>query len=376
MLISQKHLFTIDESIHYLNCAYMAPILKEAELVSQNAIKKQRNPHTFFPNDFFNTTSEIKNEFSKIIASHPQEIAIMPSTSYGFASALNNIKSNRKKAITIGNEFPSGYFALQKWSTINQNKLMVIKQDDLSPSEWNNKIIESIDENTSVVLLSSVHWMNGIKLNLKEIGEKCKKNGVFFIVDGTQSVGAIPINVKKLQIDVLICAAYKWLFGPYSMALGYFSEKFNNGSPIEESWMNRSNAKNFSSLTDYESNYMPSANRYNVGQTSNFILSPIMLSGLKQLNKWGIENISEYCNNLYSYLKELCESKDVKFGDSIDTSNHLFSLGFSKDVDSKKMKEKLEQNNIFVSLRGDYIRVSLNVFNEKKDIEKLAHVLS
>ena len=179
MLISQKHLFTIDESIHYLNCAYMGPILKEAELASQNAIKKQRNPHTFFPNDFFNTTSEIKNEFSKIIASHPQEIAIMPSTSYGFASALNNIKSNRKKAITIGNEFPSGYFALQKWSTINQNKLMVIKQDDLSPSEWNNKIIESIDENTSVVLLSSVHWMNGIKLNLKEIGEKCKKKWCF-----------------------------------------------------------------------------------------------------------------------------------------------------------------------------------------------------
>ena len=376
MLISQKHLFTIDESIHYLNCAYMAPILKEAELASQNAIKKQRNPHTFSPNDFFNITTEIKNEFSKIIASHPQQIAIMPSTSYGFASALNNIKSTRHKAITIENEFPSGYFALEKWSNNNQNELLVINQDNLSPNEWNKKIIESIDETISIVLLSSVHWMNGIKLNLKEIGEKCKKNGVFFIVDGTQSVGAELINVKELQIDVLICAAYKWLFGPYSMALGYFSEKFNQGNPIEESWMNRSNAKNFSSLTEYDNNYMPSANRYNVGQTSNFILSPIMLTGLKQLNKWGVENISEYCNNLYSYLKELCENKDIKFGDSIDTSNHLFSLGFSKDVDSKKMKEKLEQNNIFVSLRGEYIRVSLNVFNEKKDVEKLANVLS
>ena len=163
----------------------------------------------------------------------------------------------------------------------------------MSPEKWNEKIVEQITTSTSIVLLSSVHWMNGTKLNLKEIGEKCKKVDAYFIVDGTQSVGAAPIDVKSLNIDALICAAYKWLFGPYSMALGYFSNKFNDGIPIEESWMNRLNAHQFSELTNYDSRYTSEAGRYNVGQTSNFILTPIMLEGLKQLNNWGIENISE-----------------------------------------------------------------------------------
>ena len=64
----------------------------------------------------------------------------------------------------------------------------------------------------------------------------------------------------------------------------YFSKKFHNGTPIEESWMNRTNALDFSNLTNYDPNYKPMAGRYNVGETTNFLLSPIMLNGLKQIN--------------------------------------------------------------------------------------------
>ena len=105
--------------------------------------------------------------------------------------------------------------------------------------------------------------MNGTKFDLKKIGEKCKNNNTFFIVDGTQSVGALSIDVKEIKPDALICAGYKWLFGPYSMALGYYSSKFNDGIPIEESWMNRTNAQDFSNLTEYDSKYKPMAGRSN-----------------------------------------------------------------------------------------------------------------
>lgn len=377
MMECQKKLFTIDQNIHYLNCAYMAPILKSAELASIKAIEKQRNPINFSPENFFETSQQIRAEYSKIIKSKASEIAVMPSTSYGFSSALNNIPHQKDKSnvVTVGNEFPSGYFAIKKWGDANNKKINIVERKGLSAKNWNQKIIEKINSETSVVLLSSVHWMNGTKLNLKEIGEKCKKVNAYFIVDGTQSVGAAPIDVKALNIDALICASYKWLFGPYSMALGYFSEKFNNGIPIEESWMNRSNAHQFSQLTDYDSKYMPNAGRYNVGQTSNFILSPIMLEGLKQLNQWGIENISKYCESLSLKTKELLEPLGVKFEDSDYASSHLFSLGLNKNTNVLELKEKLEKNNIYVSLRGEFLRTSVNVFNDHNDIYKLAENL-
>ena len=376
MIKCQKNLFSIEKDIHYLNCAYMAPILKESEKLAIDAIHRQRTPQFFKPHHFFEITQKIRKQFGNLISSSSENIAIMPSTSYGFASALNNIKTNGKTTITIGNEFPSGYFALKKWTKNNNKTLVVVEQDNLSPQEWNNQIIDKINEDTAVVLISSIHWMNGVKLNLKEIGEKCKKVGAYFIVDGTQSVGAIPINVMELNIDALICAGYKWLFGPYSMALGFFSEKFSDGIPIEESWMNRSNAQNFSELTNYETNYMPHAARYNVGQTTNFILSPIMLNGLEQLNKWGIVNINKYCSLLYDELKELCQNMDISFIDKQDSSQHLFSLGISKNINSKKLKDKLEKKNVFVSLRGEYLRVSLNVFNDSNDLHKLVESIN
>ena len=264
-MIVKKKLFSLNNNVHYLNCAYKAPLLKQAENAAIQALEQERNPFSLSVNDFFVTTEQIKKEFSTIISCQKDNIALMPSTSYGFASVLNCIKSSYKKAVTIENEFPSGYFALKKWCELNNSKMTIVKRNYDYAEKWNKNIIDEIDEQTSVVLLSSVHWMNGTKL-LRKIGDKCKEVGAYFIVDGTQSVGAIPLNVSDNKIDALICASYKWLFGPYSSAIGYFSEKFKDSSPIEESWMNRTNAKQFSDLTDYDMNYSPMAGRFNVGK--------------------------------------------------------------------------------------------------------------
>ena len=173
----------------------------------------------------------------------------------------------------------------------------------------------------------------------------------------------------------MICAGYKWLFGPYSMALGYFSEKFHNGTPIEESWMNRTNAEDFSNLTDYEPNYKTMAGRYNVGETTNFLLSPIMLAGLQQINDWGISNIENYCSALAEILVNELKPIGILFEDEDYFKPHLFSLGLPEKVDLLKFKEKLESNNIYVSLRGKNIRVSINVFNNEKEIGSLVSLV-
>ncbi len=375
MIKCQKHLFNLDPNEYYLNCAYKSPLLKKGELLAINAIKKERNPSYLKPNNYFEISEEIRTEFSKIIKSHKNEVAIMPSSSYGFANVFNNIRTYGNKAIVVENEFPSGYFSVKKWCSENNIQLEVIERKKLSAEDWNKKIIESIDSSTSVVLISSIHWTNGTKFDLKEIGEKCKINNTYFIVDGTQSVGAMSIDVKDFKIDALICAGYKWLFGPYSMALGYFSEKFYNGTPIEESWMNRTNAQDFSNLTEYDSKYKPMAGRYNVGETTNFILSPIMLNGLKQINSWGINNIDSYCKNLSKIVISELSPLGVVFENENFFTSHLFSLGLPNHLNLLSFKKILEEKKIRVSVRGTNLRVSINVFNDENDINKLVETV-
>ena len=375
MIKCQKHLFNLNTSEYYLNCAYKSPLLKNGELLAIQALKKERNPSYLKPFDYFNISEEIRTEFSKIINSNKDEVAIMPSSSYGFANVFNNLKINGNKAITVENEFPSGYFSIKKWCSEKNIQLETIKRNNLSAQDWNKKIINSIDSDTSVVIISSVHWMNGTKFDLKKIGEKCKNNNTFFIVDGTQSVGALSIDVKDFKIDALICAGYKWLFGPYSMALGYYSSKFNDGIPIEESWMNRTNAQDFSNLTEYDSKYKPMAGRYNVGETTNFILSPIMLNGLKQINSWGINNIESYCKKLSKIVISELSPLGIAFENENYFTYHLFSLGLPKHLNLLTFKKILEKKKIRVSIRGANLRVSINVFNDERDIDKLVETV-
>jgi len=371
----QKDKFQIDKNIHYLNCAYKAPLLKKGEKAILNAILKERNPYLYKPKDFFESSELARVLFAEMINAKSSQIALFPSTSYGFATALHNVKARYKKAVTIENEFPSGYFALDKWSREHQASLITVKKGARKAKLWNEAILNSIDKKTDVVLMSMNHWMDGTKIDIKSIGDKCHQLGVTFIVDATQLAGAFPIDVVDLKIDALICACYKWLFGPYSMAIGYFSPKFSDGIPIEESWMNRTNAMEFSKITEYDTTYKPDSSRYNVGQTSNFLLTPILIEGLKQIQKWGVLQIHNYCFSLFSEIKNELSPIGVGFEENDYIYPHLFSLKLPNRVSPEAMKTNLEKNKIYVSLRGSYIRVSLNVFNNKNDIDALKNCI-
>lgn len=380
MISCQKDLFNLEPGVHYLNNAYRAPLLKVSEEVGINSIIKQRNPFKFTSNDFFDGVVEVRKSFGQLVNCEASDVAIVPSTSYGFTSVLNNIKGGKgKKAITVQDEFPSGYFSLERWARENQSELQVIgpDPDQVKKGEsWNQRILESVDQNTSIVLMSSIHWMSGVKFDLKAIGSKCQEVGAYLIVDGTQSVGAMPMDVKEFKIDALICATYKWLLGPYSIALAYIGEKFADGIPLEESWMNRVNARDFSSLSDYASAYEPGAGRFNVGETSNFIMMPMLKASLTQLLEWRPERIQEYAKNLNGPLRGFVQEIGGAVEEDDFLSYHLIAPKLPANIDLIKLKKSLDENQVFLSARGEYLRISVNVFNTEDDITKLIEIIN
>ncbi|SFB21553.1 aminotransferase class V-fold PLP-dependent enzyme [Algoriphagus aquimarinus] len=376
---SQKHLFSLNPAIHYLNCGYKGPLMKSAEQAAIGALIRERNPTSIAPEDFFTTARDVKGHFAELVNCDPLQVALIPSSSYGFATALRNISCDLgQHAIVLEDEFPSGYFSLKTWCDENQAALKVVGPNKDAPTlgeSWNKNLLESITSETAVVLMSSVHWMNGLKFDLESIGQKCKTVGAIFIVDGTQSTGAAQMDVKRFKIDALICAGYKWLLGPYGMGISYFGHAFDNGKPLEESWLNRTNSHDFGNLTNYDHEYTEDSGRYNVGEMSNFILLPMLNESLRQINEWTVPEIESYCQELtiplYSYLK----SRDVILEDELYTSHHLFGLKLPEDIDKELLKNNLKMNKLSVSNRGGNLRVSVNVFNTTEDIEKLIQVL-
>lgn len=375
----QKHLFSLPDDLYYFNCARKGPLLKSAEVGAIEALKRERNPTLITMQHFFDEVMEVRGLFGQMINAKAEQIALIPAVSYGMATALSNVCPKKNgHAITIKDEFPSGYFAVERWCRQHDNHLKVIAPDDglqLVGANWNEKILDAIDENTSLVVMSAIHWMNGVRFNLKAIGEKCRAVGAIFVVDGTQATGALPIDVEAYCIDALISASYKWLFGPYGLGLAYYGDAFREGVPLEEAWINRADSDDFSQLTNYSMEYRPNAGRFNVGEQSNFILIPILKAGLSQLLSWKVENVENYCKDLIQPLLNYLRSIDVQLESPDYFSNHLFALTLPDSVDKTLVQSLFQKNNVQVSQRGEFIRTSVNVFNKSTDIDKLIEII-
>jgi len=375
----QKHLFQIPDGIHYLNCAYMSPLLKSAEEKGIAGMRLKRNPVDINPVDFFTGVVGIREKFGRMVNCAPSQVAYMPSVSYGMNSVIGNIPHVKgQHAITISEEFPSCYYTAQRWCNTHGAALRVVARMDDVPEKaraWNQRILEAIGTETAFVVMASVHWMNGTKFDLEQIGARCKEVGARFIVDGSQSVGALPIDVLKCNISALVCAAYKWLMGPYSTAVSYIHEDFNDGIPLEESWMTRPNSERFDRLTDYKEGYKPGAVRFDVGQSSNFILVPMVDEALRQILEWGIPEIQEYGRKLSEPLITFFREKGSRIEDESYRAHHLMGLPLPPGIDGEVLVGELQARNVFVSLRGSNIRISVNVFNTEEDILELMAAL-
>ncbi|SMG51581.1 Selenocysteine lyase/Cysteine desulfurase [Marivirga sericea] len=376
---NQKHLFSIPEDMHYLNGAYMSPNLKAVEQAGIAGVMRKTDPTSIQENDFFQPAEEVKTLFGKLINASPKQIALIPSASYGLMNAIRNVPiQSGQHAITVSEEFPSDHLTLRKFCEDHKAELKVIKPPHIIKGRthgWTKKIVDSINNETAVVVMSSIHWMEGLKFDLKAIGEKCRATNTYFIVDGTQSVGALPMDVKAFHIDALICASYKWLLGPYSSGLAFYSEQFNQGQPIELSWMTRKDGNDFSKLTTYPEEFGDGAMRYNVGEFSNFIALPMLKAALEQILGWGAGNIQDYCFELLTPLRNYLEAKKLEKDEDQMVSAHLYGLFLAENTDLNKLMDDIKAHHIHLSARGNCIRISPNVYNDTDDIQALIEVL-
>ena len=381
MLTCKYSKFSLPKNVTYLNCAYMSPLLKTAEKAGLRGIRLKRNPVDIQPEDFFTTTRLLRAEFAKLINTPDADaIAIIPSASYGLATVARNLRIQKDQHVLVAAEqFPSNYYPWEALCRETGAEVTIVSPEKSSTDRgknWNNKILESINARTRAVAIAHVHWADGTLFNLEAIRKRTHEVGALLIVDGTQSVGALPFDVQKVRPDALVCAAYKWLLGPYSFGLAYYGEYFKEGRPVEENWINRLDSENFSGLVRYESQYQPGALRYSVGEQSNFILAPMALKALQQLNRWGIPNIQDYCHHITESAIAALREKGFVIEDLPFRSSHLFGIRHSKDLDPAKVSDKLNKNKIHVSLRGGAIRISPNVYNDAADVERLVKILS
>ncbi len=375
MLSCQFDKFDLDPNITYINCAYMSPQLKRVTAAGQKALQLKAQPYHVTIPHFFEPVKEVKRLFAELIhVQDPERIAIIPSVSYAIATIANNIPLSSKQHILLADEqFPSNYYTWKKHVDKTGASLKLIAPTD-SPNRaiaWNEHILAAINEDTAAVSISHTHWADGTLFDLKALRKRTQEVGALLIVDATQSLGALPLEMDEIPLDALVSGGYKWLLGPYSLGLAYYGEYFDNGNPIEESWMNRKDSSDFKNLVNYQPEYEPKANRYSVGESSNFVLIPMLAEALKQLLEWKVAEIQAYCKHIATDAVQELRDLGCQIENDVDRAAHLFGIRLANKFDPTLLKNTFAAQQVHVSMRGDAIRIAPHLYNTPEHFETL-----
>lgn len=369
MIPCQRHLFDIPDDVAYLNCAYMSPLMKPVIEAGIAALARKAHPWEITPDKFFTGSDEFRTAAAQLIDSSADDVAIVPSASYGIATAARNLPVKKGQSILVlAEQFPSNYYSWLRRAEETGASLKVVAWPE--DNDWTATVLNSLTADVAIAALPHVQWTSGGRLDLVRIGEACRKLGAALVLDLTQSLGALPFSVRDVQPDFAVAASYKWMLGPYSVGLLYVAPKWQGGMPLEENWIQRANARDFSSLILYTENYDKGARRFDMGERSNFALLPAAVRAMKQLLEWEVAQISETTGALNRQLAEA--AADMGFFAPVEPlrAPHYLALR-RKAAIPKELPEMLASEKVFVSVRGSSIRVTPNVYNTAEDCERL-----
>lgn len=381
MLTCQRDRFSIPEGEHYLNGAYFAPLLRAAEEAALRRLQELRLPR-MTSDDFFEESDRLRELFARLIGSDaPQRVAILPAVSYGISVAARNAEvAPGRNVVLTGEQFPSNVYA---WLRLAERERLRVRRaarpaaPDAGGDAWTVRILEAIDADTAVVALPHVHWTDGTRFDLPRIARRAREVGAAVVVDGSQSIGALPFDVNEVRPDAVICAGYKWLLGPYSLCVGWFGPRFDGGEPLEETWIARRGSDDFRGLVDAAHEYLPGAVRYDVGERSNFLLLPMLIAGLEAVLEWGPERIQAYCRTLLAELMARARERGALAEPDRQPARaeHILGLPLPPESDPGRVGKRLAARRVHASLRGRALRISANVYNRQADVEALAGAL-
>jgi len=301
--------------------------------------------------------------------------AITPSASYGLSAASRAVEPVIAKGDTIlllEGDFPS---AVLPWHRVAAARGAHIRTVPVpGDGDWTAAILHALEKPVRVAAITSCHWTNGAYVDLERVGEACRQQGIILVVDATQSLGAMPLSINRIRPDFLASSGYKWLLFPYGVSLLYVSESWRDARPLEESWITRANARNFSGLTTYADDYMPGARRFDVGETCNPVTLPGAIAALEQLSEWGVANIAERLSAINTRIIQALSPLGFTLPDAKFRCPHMFGAKIPAGYTGNLVQE-LQPHRVYLSQRGNHVRVSPYLHINEGDLGRLMESL-
>jgi selenocysteine lyase/cysteine desulfurase len=372
--------FPVTEHCAYLNHAATAPLSRPvhaamSEFISDRRVMLGRAQR------YENISDDLRAVLAWLINAAPEEIGFVQNTAYGLNIIANALPLRPgDNVIFCDMEFPANVYP---WMNLQPQGI----EARCISNDGGGLTVEALDQHadprTRVVAASSVEFLTGFKNDLAALGAWCREHGAYFVVDGIQSLGAAPLDVRACQIDFLACGGPKWLMGPLGQGFIYCRDELLE--ELAPPFAGSMSMVGWEDWRDYNFTFLPGTRRFELG-TENLVGQVGLLAAVRFLMKAGIPAIERWTLHLTDLLIEDLQQRGYAIASNLVPQHRSAIVSFSvpddateggagTDTGAETAFQKLADARVVVSKREQYIRVSPHCYNTEEEIARVSQVL-
>ncbi|RXG18444.1 selenocysteine lyase/cysteine desulfurase [Leeuwenhoekiella aestuarii] len=302
-------------------------------------------------------TTKVREEVGKFFNCKAQNVALVTSFSTGFNVFLEALPA-KSKVLLLQEDYPSINWPVEARDfDISYAKIDVNLEDNIL------KAVEK--EKPEVLCISLVQYISGVQINLEFLKSlKAEYPDLLICADGTQYCGVAPFDFENSGIDVLGASTYKWLNAGYGNGFFLFKDAVKDRL--------KPKAVGFASIRGkYKEAGDTLIGKFEPGHLDT-LNSGSLQAAIQLVNKIGYSAITTQIELLKEKALNAFAERNLLDDVVINRKQHSSIFNIKGD---QQLFEKLKQNDIICSQRGDGIRVSFHYFNTEDDLEKLLKLI-
>jgi cysteine desulfurase/selenocysteine lyase len=312
----------------------------------------------------------VRASFARLINADPGEVAFVKNTSEGISIVANGIDWKPGDNVVVPDiEFPANVYPWWNLKRLGVETRFVhavdgrVLFDDLTAQ---------VDGRTRLISISSVECNSGFRTDLNRIGVFCKEQGILFCVDAIQSLGVLPMDVKRDHIDFLSADGHKWLMSVEGLGGFYISsEALDQVRPAVVGWNSMINPNDF---MNYDFTLRPGAGRFEEG-TFNTMSIQAFGAALSLFHEVGVDTIEKRIMHLGDKILEELGRRNFKVLNSVVPEERSGIVTFTGELDLKKLPDFMAENKVSLTVRDGMVRLSPHFYNSENEIDRCFDLL-
>ena len=362
--------FPVTQELIFFDHARVAPLPERVRKVVTGFVDEATRFGTAHYETWMAGIERSRKSFARLINAGTDEVAFVKNTSEGLSIVANGLDWKSGDNVVIPDiEFPANVYPWWNLKRLGVETRMVhaiegrVLFDDL---------VKQVDARTRLISVSSVECNSGFRFDLNRIGTFCKEKGILFCVDAIQSLGLLPMDVKRDHIDFLSADGHKWMLSVEGLGGFYISKDvLEKVYPVTVGWGNMVNAENF---MDYEFAFRPGARRFEEGSPNTMSIHAFG-SALDLLMETGIENIERRVMTLGDTILEQLNRRGLKVYSSTREGERSGNIAFIMNQDISRLDKWMLENKVKLTVRDGLVRLSPHFYNSEDEILKFFDLL-